>query len=384
LSKLRILHLTAGSDAGGLSRYIFDLSSALISRGHEVTVAGEKGAWHWLFEKPQPGRAMVPWIELPLKGGPVSLAGCVRRLQRWIADAGGVDVIHCHYRKPTLVSRALQMLGVRSRTGGRIPVLYTLHLSELDLSWGRRWVSDFGDHTHVASTEGRDWMVEVAGIAPVRVSVVPHGVQPDKWPVTTSSQRVEARRELGVDPGDRVGVYVGRLDQRHPKNCPWLLDLAAAWGERRQGLKLLLAGEGPDFGELQSRIDREGLSRRVHLLGHREPLSVYRAADLLLLPSGREGFSLVCAEAMCTGLPILRTRTAGTAETVVEGITGRSVDIDRQAFIRAALEMLGDPALLESMRPAAAAHVRQHLPFTHQLDQTQTLYQHLTTGKVPP
>jgi len=198
-------------------------------------------------------------------------------------------------------------------------------------------------------------------------------------------QRLQvARRELALEPGDRVGLYVGRLDQRHPKNCPWLLDLAAAWGERRQGLKLLLAGEGPDFGELQSRIDREGLSRRVHLLGHREPLSVYRAADLLLLPSGREGFSLVCAEAMCTGLPILRTRTAGTAETVVEGITGRSVDIDRQAFIRAALEMLGDPALLESMRPAAAAHVRQHLPFTHQLDQTQTLYQHLTTGKVPP
>src|SRR5205085_11098493 len=45
---LRILHLTAGSDAGGLSRYIYDLSMAMIAQGHEITVGGERGAWHWL------------------------------------------------------------------------------------------------------------------------------------------------------------------------------------------------------------------------------------------------------------------------------------------------------------------------------------------------
>ena len=41
---LRILHLTAGSDAGGLSRYIYDLGTAMIAKGHAVSVAGQRGA----------------------------------------------------------------------------------------------------------------------------------------------------------------------------------------------------------------------------------------------------------------------------------------------------------------------------------------------------
>ena len=41
----------------------------------------------------------------------------------------------------------------------------------------------------------------------------------------------------------------------------------------------------------------------------------------------REGFSLVCAEAMCTGLPVLRTRTAGTRELILEDQTGVSTPI---------------------------------------------------------
>jgi glycosyltransferase involved in cell wall biosynthesis len=326
---------------------------------------------------------VVPWIEVPLKGGPVALASCVRVLRKRMRQWGGVDVLHCHYRRPTLVARGLQVLGGgglgRSRKGN-LPALYTLHLSDLDLSWGRRLVSDFGDHTHVASTEGLDWVTREARVPRERVSLVPHGVHLQRFPVTTARQREDARRQLGAAPGDRVGVYVGRLDQRHPKNCPWLLDLAAAWGQRRQGLRIYLAGEGPDFGELQARIDHEGLSDRVQLLGHRDALEVYRAADLLLLPSGREGFSLVCAEAMCTGVPVLRTRTAGTTETIVEGETGRSVPVDREAFIRAALEMLGDGELLDSMREKAAEHVRKHLTFERQLRDTLAMYRRLAEG----
>src|SRR5436190_7164446 len=78
---LRILHLTAGSDAGGLSRYIDDLASAMIAQGHDVTVAGERGAWHWLFEK-----SSIPWIDAPLKGGAVGLWRSVSMLRRWLRD----------------------------------------------------------------------------------------------------------------------------------------------------------------------------------------------------------------------------------------------------------------------------------------------------------
>src|SRR5437764_245874 len=99
---LRILHLTAGSDAGGLSRYIHDICQAMHGAGHFVAIAGERGFSHGLFEN-----APWPWIDVPLKGGPIKLWSSIRLLRQWI-EKNGVDLIHTHYRRPTLVARRLQ------------------------------------------------------------------------------------------------------------------------------------------------------------------------------------------------------------------------------------------------------------------------------------
>src|SRR5690606_6605106 len=167
-----ILHLTAGSDAGGLSRYIFDLSSAMRAAGHYVTVAGQRGAWHWLFED-----APFPWIDLPLKGGPVALWAAARQLREWMRDHP-VDVIHTHYRRPTLVARRL----------GR-PVLYTLHLSHLSLAFPRGLLSDFGDHTHVASEEALEWLTRAAAVPAERATLIPHCIAPSRFRVADSAAR---------------------------------------------------------------------------------------------------------------------------------------------------------------------------------------------------
>ena len=100
--KLRILHVTNGSDAGGLSRYIYDLSIAMHAQGHQIAVAGERGAWHWLFEK-----APFPWIDIPAKGGLPSLLRSGSTLHRYVAEHP-VDIVHTHYRRGTLIARRLQ------------------------------------------------------------------------------------------------------------------------------------------------------------------------------------------------------------------------------------------------------------------------------------
>src|SRR5205085_1649314 len=141
--------------------------------------------------------------------------------------------------------------------------------------------------------------------------------------------KMEAKKALGFTPFDRVAVYVGRLD--YPKNCDWLIDVAAATRDRVPRLRILLAGEGPHEAMLKQKIAQRNLHDRVYLLGHREPLPIYQATDALLLPSLREGFSFVCAEAMAVGVPVLRTRTSGTTETIVEGVTGKSTPIEHNA-----------------------------------------------------
>ena len=359
---LRILHLTAASDAGGLSRYLLDLCGGLVERGHDVILAGERGAWHDRFEK-----AGWPWIEIPLKGGPLAFWKSVRTLRTYLKQHP-VDVIHAHTRRATLLGRRLQV-------NRKPPLLYTLHLSHMPLNHGRRWLSDFGDHTHAASVDGRQWLLDEHLVPGQRITVIPHGISTERFPVATEADRLAARASLDLSPQDLVAAYVGRLD--YPKNVEWLIDLASTSRVTLPHLKILLTGDGPDESALRQAIAAQAVGDRVRMLGARDPLPIYQAADALLLPSQREGFSLVTAEAMSVGVPVLRTHTSGTAETIVENVTGQSTSIDHDAFIVAAIAFLSDPQRLRSMGHAAASHVREHLTSQNQIDRTVTLYRQL-------
>lgn len=360
--RLRILHLTAGSDAGGLSRYIYDLCAAMHARGHEVAVAGERGAWHSLFAD-----APWPWIDVPLKGGIPALLKSASTLAKWIGQHP-VDLLHTHYRRPTLVARRIQK-------HIRLPILYTVHLSDLDLRWPRNWLSDFGDHTHVASAQAAKWVIDAGKVDPRRVTCIPHGIDVTKFPMPTFEQRASARKRFECSDGDLVAAFVGRLDT--PKNEEWLIDLADQTRQTHPNLRILLAGDGPHEPAVRHDIDRRSLSAQIRVLGYQGALPVYHAADTLLLPSLREGFSFVCAEAMCAGVPVLRTRTAGSEELIVENVTGRSCAIDRDAFLTAAKAFLSERDKLPAMGNAASEHIRSHFTFEKQLTQTLDLYRRL-------
>jgi glycosyltransferase involved in cell wall biosynthesis len=359
---LRVLHLTAGSDAGGVSRYLFDLCSAMHALGHDVRIAGEHGAWRGLFEK-----APWPWIELPLKGNLPALWQSARRL-RHILREHPADIIHAHYRRATLVARRID-------AKHRSPILYTLHQPGISLAGPRRWLSDFGDFVHVPSEEAWEWLIESAGVPPERITLIPHGIDPGRFPVPDETTRVAARSQLGLPADGVIAAFVGRLDV--PKNEEWILDVAAAAKGKLPDVRFLMAGDGPHEQAVRQRVAAERLGDRIKLLSYRDPLPVYHAADALLVPSLREGFCFAAVEAMCTGIPVLRTRTGGTMSQIVEDITGRSTPIDRNEFVTAALEFLADRNALRRMGHAAATHVRGTLTFELQLERTIAMYRRI-------
>ena len=362
---LRILHLTVGDQSGGLPRYLLDLCTAMHRDGHDVTIAGDVGPLQAEFDA-----APFPYLRIPLAGGPVSFVKSISHLRRYLVDHP-VDLFHSHYRRATLLARRLQQTN-------REPLLYTVHLSHMPVSGWRRRFSDFGDHTHVAAEEAKQWVIESAGVPAERVTLIHHGVDPSRFPQRNGEARTEARQALGLPADALVGVYVGRFDD--PKNVMWLIDLVA----QVPALHLLLVGAGPHEVPIQKRIDEQHFADRVHLLGYRSPLQAYQASDALLLPSSQEGFSLVCCEAMSVGVPVLRTQTSGTAAMIVEGETGRSTPIDREAFLAEAISFLQNPAELNRMGIAAARRVRESLTFDRQLDETVALYRKLVVEAQKP
>ena len=178
---------------------------------------------------------------------------------------------------------------------------------------------------------------------------------------------------------DLVALFVGRFD--YPKNEQWLIDVLLAARPKINDLKMIIVGEGPREGQLRQRIAREALEDRVKIFNDTKLLSAYHAADAVLLPSIREGFSLVCAEAMSCGVPCLRTRTSGTRELIIENVTGCSTPIDRAAFVDAAVEFLSNRQRLREMGVAGAALIREHFTFDRQVEQTIALYRRLIEQK---
>lgn len=133
--------------------------------------------------------------------------------------------------------------------------------------------------------------------------------------------RSRIRGELQIKDGDTVFLFLGRLNRDKG-----LLDLASAFAEAAKGCaRIRLLVVGPDEENLLPEIVRlagDGVSG-VHFVGHsNQPEEYMAAADVLCLPSYREGFGNVIIEAAAVGIPAIGSRIYGIVDAIVENQTG--------------------------------------------------------------
>lgn len=154
------------------------------------------------------------------------------------------------------------------------------------------------------------------------------------------------RWRLGIGPDAAVVGFIGRLVLDKG-----IVELAAAWQELRARFPdahLVLAGpEEARDAVPPALLDRLRQDQRVHLLGRIAwPRQVHAAADVLVLPSHREGFPNVPLEAAAMGKPIVCSRIDGCDEAVVDGETGTLVPVgDASALAAAIAAYLESPEL---------------------------------------
>jgi D-inositol-3-phosphate glycosyltransferase len=208
-------------------------------------------------------------------------------------------------------------------------------------------------------------LVELYGAAPARVRVVPYGVDRARF---HPGDRQAARAALGVTRR-HVLAFVGRLQ---PLKAPDLAVLAlAALARQRPDLdvELLVIGGASGNGNGEpARLARlaadAGIADRVRFLAaqpHERLATVYRAADLVLMPSWSESFGLVALEAQACGTPVVAAEVGGLQHAVGDGTTGVLVDSRRpEAWADAVARLLSSPRRLAAMGAAAARFAGVH------------------------
>jgi len=201
-----------------------------------------------------------------------------------------------------------------------------------------RWVVRRGDRLIAVGKDVRRALIENEGLPAERVKVIYNGVDLNPFQ-RDNSARIADRRWLGLDADAYVIVQVARLDA--------LKDHLTAVRTMAELLKtvpqaiLLIVGEGPERGAIETEIQKLGVQQQVKLLGLRSDIpQLLNASDTMLLTSVSEGIPLTLIEGMAARLPIVTTDVGGIREVIGDDETALLAPAGDALLLAAHLERL--------------------------------------------
>jgi glycogen(starch) synthase len=382
---------------GGLARHVRKLAEELVRQGVEVDVltrgTGERSR---IGRQQAVRRAGVAVHRVREPRWPRDLdrfVGWVQRMNEDMRQAGEELAQECDYElvhgHDWLVAHAGAALA--DRLG--VPYLTTIHATEHGRHQGwvqdepqshihgvERWMAHRADSVITCSHYMRGHVADIFDIDENRITVIPNGIDPtDLRPVGD----LEALRREFAQPQERLVVLVGRLV--YEKGFQLALDALPGVIERVGNVRFLVAGSGTHEHELKAQAQRLGLLEHGSFLGwigddalH----SLYRIADLCVVPSIYEPFGLVALEAMASGCPCIVADTGGLREVVPAGErVGLRFNGGDAAHLGVMIErLLTDDELRERLVAEASEHVLR-FDWSDVAHRTRGVYRDLTAGR---
>ena len=329
---MRILLLSTSMGMGGADKLLLTAAQTMRSHGHEILIVSLTPLGPMGFE----ARSLGISIEsLAMRRGvpdPRGLLRLVRLIRSWRPD-----VVHSHMVHANLMARV-------ARVFVRIPVLVsTIHNiyegGRLRMA-AYRLTNRLVDHVTIVSEAAAERFVSENIVPRELLSVIPNGVDVDRFRNVPAAARHALRSELGLDQ-TFTWLAVGRFEIA--KDYPNMLQAFARVREHEPRSMLLLVGRGSLQGEAEALVRERRLGDAVRFLGVRQDVpEVMSAADAYVMSSAWEGMPMVLLEAAAAGLPIVATRVGGNHEVVRQEETGFLVPPrDPQALAQAMLHMMG-------------------------------------------
>ncbi|MGH2711652.1 MAG: glycosyltransferase family 4 protein [Actinomycetota bacterium] len=308
---------------GGLSRHVYELSRHLAQAGHEVTVytRGHPDAPSEEVREgvrlvrvqgyPPPLDDLIPWTLT------FNIA-LIHRAMDELAE-GRADVLHAH---DWLVAYASTVLADLCS----LPLVATIHATELGRHRGRlpgprqtfvheveRWLVSEAERVITCSAFMREQVSDSLGADRGRLDLIPNEV--DLTPF--------ADPPGAPGTGSPTVLFAGRLE--YEKGVQTLLEALPRIAREVPGVRLLIAGNGtyrPELERLAAELELDGLVSFEGFVDESRLRSLYRSADIAIVPSLYEPFGLVVLEAMASGTPVVASDTGGLCEILTHDVTG--------------------------------------------------------------
>lgn len=271
------------------------------------------------------------------------MAASIRRALVPIVERFQPDLLDVHYGYPEGVA-AWHLRPVLERAlGRRLPMTLTCRGTDLNL-WPtikgagadiRAMLGDI-DHVITVSEALRQKALEL-GCSADRATTLRNGVDAELF---SPGDQAEARKKLDLPADARIALMVGNLVDLKGQHL-----MIEALPRLRQAQpdadwRLLLVGKGENRDKLRAQAAAIGLAEQVIMPGAQPANDLpdwYRAADVMVLASSREGWPNVVLEAFAAGLPVIGTPVGGVPEIFSNCPAARLADRSVEALSQAVL-----------------------------------------------
>jgi len=376
---MRIVHVLQRVDFhdGGPPRAVVDLCSVQHRRGHSVTLLTTDACdvpRQWADDGPDV--CIVPPSRML---GGVFAPGQLNGARDLLAEA---DVVHLHAVWERINARVASLCR-------RLGTPYVITLRGMLDDWcmaqgpmkkrlylalaGRRCLEG-GAFVHCTAEGEREQSVKWFPKGTPRV--IPNLI--DLEPYMDLPSTSFAREAFTPLQGDGPCLlFLSRLHEK--KGVEHLIEALPRLAETHPGVQLLLAGTGSDtyIDMLMERASVVGVTDRVHQLGHvggALKLSLYRAADVFVLPSSQENFGFAQFEALACSTPVVTTKLVDTWREVEASGGGIAVDQHADALVDVLNELLSDADRRRAMGEAGRAWVLEQLATDRVAGLLETMY----------
>ena len=207
-------------------------------------------------------------------------------------------------------------------------------------------------------------LVRSVGIPEPQITMAPFTVDNDWWQAQAAHvNRDEVRASWELDNQEKVVLFCAKLQ-------PWKrpLDLLRAFAAAEiPHSTLLFAGDGPLRPNIEAEAAALGLGKRVRVLGfvnQSQLPAIYRASDVMVIPSEYDAFGLVVNEAMLCGCVVIASDKVGAVRDLISpGRTGYVYPCgDTRALASALRDAFAHPTRLAEIGQAAADRISRWSP----------------------
>ena len=265
-----------------------------------------------------------------------------------------LDLLHVHYAIPHASAAYMAKQIVKQKTGRSIPVITTLHGTDITLVGKDKMYEPVvtfsineSDAITAVSENLRDETFKNFAITK-EIEVIYNFVDVARF----NKKPIDAFRKVIAPHGEKILMHASNF-----RKVKRIDDVITIFANVRKAMpaKLLMVGDGPERHAAEEQARTLGIEEDIRFLCKQEQMEdILAVSDVFLLPSEYESFGLAALEAMAARAVVISTNAGGLSEINNQGITGFMANVgDTESMSNFAIELLRDEARLVKMKEAA-------------------------------